>query len=196
MSKMTSSYSATMIGHGKSDHDRHQEVRRNFRDESNSILKRLESHHHSHRQKIMQVQYPDTIKKLCGGGGQQRATGPGSSSSSTTLSAAGNSAIATAQSRKVLREAEFMQQNTQNLKSEYGMNNRKLRYNRGNASEAVVSNIMQGGGPDVVDPVFPQGATHYQCLALTNKLSMPDASVMPPEVARPRRWLGDDRGWE
>eukprot|EP00603_Paraphysomonas_imperforata_P007579 CAMPEP_0114416480 /NCGR_PEP_ID=MMETSP0103-20121206/2454_1 /TAXON_ID=37642 ORGANISM="Paraphysomonas imperforata, Strain PA2" /NCGR_SAMPLE_ID=MMETSP0103 /ASSEMBLY_ACC=CAM_ASM_000201 /LENGTH=176 /DNA_ID=CAMNT_0001584711 /DNA_START=107 /DNA_END=634 /DNA_ORIENTATION=- len=176
-----------MIGHGKSDHERHQAVSRNFRDESSSILKRLESHHHSHRQKIMQVQYPDTIKKLCRGGGvgggQQRAAG------------AGNSAIASAQSRKVLREGEFMQQNTQNLKSEYGMNNRKLRYNRGNASEAVVSNIMQGGGPDVVDPVFPQGATHYQCLALTNKLSMPDANVMPPEVARPRRWLGDDRGW-
>ena len=55
---------------------------------------------------------------------------------------------------------------------------------------------MQGGGPDVVDPVFPQGATHYQCLALTNKLSMPNANVLPPEVARPRRWLGDDRGWE
>ena len=47
-----------------------------------------------------------------------------------------------------------------------------------------------------MDPVFPQKATHYQCLALTNKLSMPDANVMPPEVARPRRWLGDDKGWE
>jgi hypothetical protein len=53
-----------------------------------------------------------------------------------------------------------------------------------------------GRGPDVVDPVFPQNATHYQCLALTNKLSMPDAHVMPPEVARPRKWLGNDKGWE
>jgi hypothetical protein len=55
MSKMTSSFSATMIGHGRSDHERHQAVSRNFRDESNSILKRLETHHHSHRHKIMQV---------------------------------------------------------------------------------------------------------------------------------------------
>ena len=41
----------------------------------------------------------------------------------------------------VVREDEFKQQHTQKVKSEYGMNNRKLRYNRGSASEAVVSNV-------------------------------------------------------
>lgn len=55
MSNMTSSFSSTMIGHGKSDHERHQTVNRHFREESGSILKRLETHHPAHRHKIMQV---------------------------------------------------------------------------------------------------------------------------------------------
>lgn len=53
-----------------------------------------------------------------------------------------------------------------------------------------------GLGPEVVDPVFPQKATHHQCLALTHRLAMPDAHALPPEVARPRKWLGNDKGWE
>jgi hypothetical protein len=40
-----------------------------------------------------------------------------------------------------MKESEFKQHNTSNLKSEYGMNNRKLRFNRGSAAEAVVSNV-------------------------------------------------------
>lgn len=189
MSNMTSSFSSTMIGHGKSDHERHQTVNRHFREESGSILKRLETHHPAHRHKIMQVQYPETIKRLCGGGqggGQAPALTPPPQVAAPTAS----------QSRKVMKESEFKEQSTRNLNAEYGMNNRKLRFNRGSASEAVVSNIMKGKGPDVVDPVFPQKATHHQCLALTNRLAMPNAHVLPPEVARPRKWLGNDKGWE
>lgn len=191
--KMTSSLSSTMIGHGKSDHERHEAVNRTFREESNSILKRLENHHPSHRHKIMQVQYPDTIKRLCGqaGGG-----GRNGHQTQTQTIAPPTDRATPAQTRRVMRESEFRERNTRNLTAEYGMNNRKMHFNRGSASEAVVSNIMSGKGPPVVDPVFPQRATHHQCLALTNRLAMPDAHRMPPEVPRGKKWLGDDRGWE
>ena len=117
-----------------------------------------------------------------------------------------------------MKEKEFMQQHSNHLKSEYGMNTRKLRYNRGSAAEAVVSSvsclmlgcfyvmngadflmlylqIITGKGQNVVDPVFPQKATHHQCLAITNKLSMPNPNTIPPDVPAPRKWLGDDKGW-
>ena len=53
--EMENSFSATMIGHGKSDHERHQTVTRNFQEESRGILRHLEKHHPSQRDRLMQV---------------------------------------------------------------------------------------------------------------------------------------------
>lgn len=44
--------------------------------------------------------------------------------------------------------------------------------------------------------LFPQKATHTQILALTGTLKAPDANIIPPRVPRPKKWLGDGKGWE
>lgn len=43
--------------------------------------------------------------------------------------------------------------------------------------------------------LYPQKATHVQILAMTGKLKAPDPNIIPPEVPRTKKWLGDDAGW-
>jgi len=62
---ITNSLSATMIGHGKSDADRHHAVRQNFRKEALRISEHTSQQHHSRRDKLMQIQYPETINRMC-----------------------------------------------------------------------------------------------------------------------------------
>ena len=97
----------------------------------------------------------------------------------------------------MVMEKEFHERNTANLKSEYTINSRKKQFNRTTGATAAVNEILRGGGsgPTKIDPIFPQNPSHQQVLMITGKLKMPDANYIPPEVPRPRRWLGDDKGW-
>ena len=44
--------------------------------------------------------------------------------------------------------------------------------------------------------LFPQKATHTQILALAGTLKAPDARIVPPRIARGKKWLGDGVGWD
>ncbi len=44
--------------------------------------------------------------------------------------------------------------------------------------------------------LYPQKATHVQILAMTGNLKAPNANIIPPEVKRNKKWLGDGEGWE
>lgn len=55
---------------------------------------------------------------------------------------------------------------------------------------------MKGTAPIPKHIFFPFKATHDQILALTGTRSAKDPNIIPPKVAKPRRWLGDDLGWE
>lgn len=59
-----SSYSATMIGHGQSDIQRHHIVSSNYKNEAKEISKHISKLHPSRSNKTMQIQYPSTINKL------------------------------------------------------------------------------------------------------------------------------------
>lgn len=94
-----------------------------------------------------------------------------------------------------MREQEFYRTRSEQTQREHDFNNRKLMYNKECGRKAQVSNIICGRAPPAKEMLFPQGATHQQILALTNSSAAPDARKMPPPVPRPKKWLGDDKGW-
>jgi hypothetical protein len=114
-------------------------------------------------------------------------------------------------------EKQFHERRSVELKQEYSLNDRKKRFNRSCGTHAVVSDvcsfssspsspfpsdpcsqILHGtvAGPPTQEPLFPQKANHQQALMITGKLTMPDAHQVPPDVPRPKKWLGNELGWQ
>ena len=63
-------------------------------------------------------------------------------------------------------------------------------------SDSGCMQVLKGGGPPVVDHIFPQNAKHEQILAMTGALKSPSPHIIPPAVNKPKKWLGDGVGWE
>jgi hypothetical protein len=91
---------------------------------------------------------------------------------------------------------EYVSAMNDNIAKEYFINDRKRRYNKESGRKAVVNEIMTGKAPESKVYLFPFKATHTQILAMTGTLKSPDANIIPPEVPRGRRWLGENLGFE
>lgn len=55
---------------------------------------------------------------------------------------------------------------------------------------------MNGTAPIPKHQLYPQKASHQQILAMTGSLKAPDARIIPPRMAKTRKWLGDGVGWD
>eukprot|EP01036_Dinobryon_divergens_P037835 gene37835-49575_t len=55
---------------------------------------------------------------------------------------------------------------------------------------------LTGRTPMPKDFLYPQNASHQQILTLTGSVMMPSPFKDPPQVSRPKKWLGNDVGWE
>lgn len=56
--------------------------------------------------------------------------------------------------------------------------------------------VLTGKGVGIREPLYPQKASHHQALMISGKLKMPDANATPPFVPQPKKWLGNDLGWQ
>lgn len=70
-----------------------------------------------------------------------------------------------------------------------------MEYNRRKAREAQVGAILTGQSPlDNKTPLYPSRATDQELLAMVRHPANADKAA--PSVERPRKWLGDNVGWE
>ena len=184
----TSEFSAVNIGLTNTN-DRHAEMRRVFREESKVILGHVQGMHHSCKLPDMQVQYASTVDKLS----QAQADKPVYMQKTENIETPGATWFQGEESE--MKYAEFQDKMNGAVAKEADLNERKRRYNKECGRKAVVDSIMTGEGPPEKVYLFPVGANHTQILAMTGKLSMPDARIEPPFIPKGRKWLGEDKGW-
>ncbi len=92
-------------------------------------------------------------------------------------------------------EKEFIRQNSEYIKTETNINHRKRCHYRNQASTAAVRSILSGEGENVKDTIFPVNPNHQMVLAISKKLAATNPDIIPPEVPRRSKWLGEDKGW-
>ncbi|KAJ1431023.1 hypothetical protein B484DRAFT_448534 [Ochromonadaceae sp. CCMP2298] len=185
--KKQSQFSATMIGlNGPSD--RLSKAREVFQTEAGEISSYLQGIHHSRKIAHQQVNYADTVARL--GKFQEQIPLYVQKVPEVHNSAAfGNGS-------GEYRISEYSQKMGEYIIKEKDMNDRKRLWNRETGRKAVLNDVLAGTGPIPKTYLFPQKASHTQVLALTGKLKAPDASILPPRVARGKKWLGEGVGWE
>ena len=190
MSKSPSQFSATMIG----VHDlanKNDWAKQAYREEANQVASYLTGVHHARKLPAMQLNYSDTVNKLS----KLQCDKPVVVAPPVSKEPPRHSAN---HSQVVVKQKEYMNRMTDDLNKESNINLRKRRYNFSQGATSSVKGVFDGSSkvPSGGEKLFPQKATHLQVLALTGMLKMPSANVMPPDVPRRVRWLGDEEGWE
>eukprot|EP00981_Chlorochromonas_danica_P007019 scaffold1524_cov182-Ochromonas_danica.AAC.3 len=205
-----------MIGIHDHDNPKAEAAREIYLEESRAIARVMTSVHHSRKQSHQQVYYPETTQRLgqlqanrsssyatLAGSGAFDFTGTASSYSTLPSSSSSSSAIrpsdrakSHAHEVKEMTLRAYQEKMTEAIKQEQFINSRKRNYNREVGRKAIVNKVIAGTAPLPKYTLFPQGASHEQILALTNTLKAPDANSLPPEVPRPRKWRGDNVGWD
>jgi hypothetical protein len=187
--KQPSQFSATMIGqNGPSD--RLSKAREVFQNEAGEISSYLQGIHHSRKIAHQQVNYSDTVARL----GKYQSEVPLYLQKTTEVNP--HATVAFGNGSGEYRISEYNQKMGQYIIKEKDMNDRKRLWNRETGRKAVLNDVLAGTGPIPKGFLFPQKATHTQILALTGTLKAPDASIVPPRVARGKKWLGEGVGWE
>ena len=184
----TSTLSAVNIGLTNTN-DRHAKARQHFKDESKVVITHMQNVHHTSKLPDMQVQYSSTVDKLS----KAMKDHPVYVQKSEQEVPPGATWFQGPESE--MKYAEFQDRMNGTIANEADLNERKRRYNKEMGRKASVDEIMTGTAPEGKTYLFPQGATHTQILAQTGALAMPDARVEPPFMPKPRKWLGDDKGW-
>lgn len=179
---MTSPWSATMIGIHDQGTSRPKEI---FKQEAKEVAEYLQASHHSRKIAHQQVNYSDTVTKLSK---MQKETPVYLQNKEMQMGMKISAA-----SRVKLNE--FYDQRRDYSVNERDINERKRLYNREMGRVSTVTKIMDGTAPLTKEAIFPQKATHTQCLAMTGKLKAPDASIVPPRMPTGKKWMGDGVGW-
>mmetsp|Transcript_38766 Transcript_38766/g.39460 ORF Transcript_38766/g.39460 Transcript_38766/m.39460 type:complete len:245 (-) Transcript_38766:93-827(-) len=180
-----SRYSSTNIG--IVEDNRHAPIRSHYREEGALVSQHLATEHPSRKVSFVNRQYPETAKKLSNCLKENMNKQPVQSYQTKNTN---NSDIFN------LKQKEEVNTIARNIQSEHHVNERKMRYNQNVGCQATVYQAMTGRTAMPKDYLYPQKASHQQILSLTNSLKMPDPFKNPPEVSRPKKWLGDDHGWE
>lgn len=181
-----SPFSATMIG----IHDNNKSTNspsspaQVYKKESKEVLSFLEGVHHSRKISHQQVNYADTVQKL--------------SRMQSSVPTYTQNIVNKPQENIVhsMKYKEFNDKMNGNTRTEQDLNYRKRLYHREIGRVSAVDGILSGKAPPSVDRIFPQKASHTQVLAITGTLKAPNANIQPPTVPRPKKWMGDDAGWE
>ena len=166
----------------------HREV---FEKEAKEVSEYLRGVHHSRKIGHQQVNYSDTVAKL----GKFQADVPvytpkQEESQLSTTQGFGNTAAG-------FKLKEYNDKMSGYICQEKDMNDRKRIFNRETGRKAVVNEIISGTGAiPTKQLLFPQKATHTQVLAIAGTLKAPDARIVPPRIARGKKWLGDGVGWD
>lgn len=178
-----SKFSAINIG--LNGDDRHKPMRSHYKNEAAEVCQQLANVHHSRRLPYVNKQYPETTGRL------------------SELLSGNQPAIVDNKSEGIRkdnvsthRQEEHIRVLNDGIKAESAFNENKMRYFRNVGRQAVVYQEMTGRTPLPREFLYPQKASHQQILSLTGSIIMPDPFKTAPSVPRPKRWLGNDVGWE
>eukprot|EP00598_Pedospumella_elongata_P005077 CAMPEP_0184969370 /NCGR_PEP_ID=MMETSP1098-20130426/2132_1 /TAXON_ID=89044 /ORGANISM="Spumella elongata, Strain CCAP 955/1" /LENGTH=179 /DNA_ID=CAMNT_0027491123 /DNA_START=81 /DNA_END=620 /DNA_ORIENTATION=+ len=178
-----------MIGIG--ENQRNNQAKEIFEQEAAEISSYLRGVHHSRKIAHQQVNYADTVSKL--GKFQQEVPVYLQKTEAPSFSASqgfGNT-------EKGFRMQEYTNKMGTYILSEKDMNDRKRLFNREAGRKAIVNEVISGTAEiPKKQLLFPHKATHTQILALAGTLKAPDARIVPPRIARGKKWLGDGVGWD
>ena len=189
----TSNLSAVNIGHN-SVTDRHKGMRKHFREEAQDIQKFTKGVHHTRKDCYMQTAYASTVGKLCIGQSMMSGASPTLGWPKKEESALKPPKLESSSSNPAVREqySKFIDTMNKNARSEFSINDRRLRYNKecgrvSKVDEIISNKPLPPGRQEEKVYLFPQKANHTQILALTGKLSMPDVRKPPPDIPRRKR---------
>ena len=188
MQKQPSPFSACMIGVHDNTH-KNDSVKQAYKEEAKQVASYLTGVHHARKLPAMQLNYSDTINKLS----KLQATKPVEVAPVTPAEPPRHSKD---HAYQVVKQEAYMNKLKTDLYQEVKINDRKRNYNFAVGQTASIKGVFEGTAPMPKQDLFPQKATHLQILAMTGALKMPDANILPPEVARRKRWLNDEIGWE
>lgn len=187
----TSNLSAVNIGHNTVT-DRHKTLRKIFKEEAQEIGEFTKGIHYSRKDCYMQTAYASTVSKMSDcqarSSGLDRTKWPSNMQSvekPPTLESTSPDPV------KRMKYKEFVENMNSQVNQEYSLNERRLRYNKDCGTKARVDEIITNKplppGADNKVYLFPEKASHTQCLVITGNLSMPDPRIPPPDVPRRRR---------
>lgn len=166
-------------------------------DEAKEITKLMGNIHPSRKISHQQVNYPETVQRLSDiislKSNAPSNTMQSFPSQTTFGSTDRRSEVMNTRSMKL---TEYQEKMKEAVEKEHSINHRKRVYNREVGRKAVVNQVLAGKGPVPKTFLFPVTASHEQILALTGTLTAPNPNIIPPEVPRTKKWLGENVGWE
>jgi len=188
--KAPSEFSATMIG----VHDRANSnswAKQAYKEEGKQVASYLTGVHHARKLPAMQLNYSETVNKLSKLQVDKPITRAPPAQKEPERHSKNHAQV-------VVKQDAYLNKMRNDIKSETFINDRKRRYNFSQGQTASIRDVFENSGPAPArgEKIFPQKATHLQVLALTGALKSPDANILPPDVPRARRWMGDQEGWE
>ena len=189
----TSNLSAVNIGHN-SVTDRHKGMRKYFREEAHDIQQFTKGVHYARKDCYMQTAYSSTVDKMCETQARVSRASPTKDWLKREDAVMKPPKLESSSSNPAVREqySQFIDTMNRNSRSEYDLNERRLRYNKecgriSKVDEIISNKPLPPGRQEEKVYLFPNKANHTQILALTGKLSMPDVRKPPPDVPRRRR---------
>eukprot|EP01041_Mallomonas_annulata_P002353 gene2353-4566_t len=186
----TSKFSPVNIG--LNEDERHVPLRAHYKTEAATVQQKLQQVHHSRNLPYMERNYPVTAERLCAIQNEHNSNQLSNTSSSSPIKPIANKRTV----GLVNTNSEYGQKLAENIQKEHVINERKMRYNQNVGSQASVYQSLTGRTPMPKDFLYPQNASHQQILTLTGSVMMPSPFKDPPQVSRPKKWLGNDVGWE
>lgn len=194
--KPISKYSSTMIGLTSGD-EQFYHLRDQFKQEAQIISEYVGNIHHKRKIPSMQVNYPHTVEKLHH---MQLRSSLYHDTTSNKISNTGTGKDTYARStnhfKDIQTHQQFLETMKDTIKNETFINERKRIYNQSIATKSVAKDIIVGKSNIPKHQIFPVKITHDQVLAMTNTRAAKDANVIPPLIQKPKKWLGDQLGWE